>query len=205
MIAEKRCSGCKETKPAEFFARNRSYKDGLHYNCRECHKIYYRKTRDYQIDYVKRWGRDNRERVRRRNKAYWQENKTRLMQENLKYTSRRRSEDHVFATVHNLRSRLSATLTQKRFSKASTFPTLLGCTPTQLKEHLEAQFEPWMSWDNRGKYNGLPQVGWDVDHIIPLSSAQSVKELELLVHYTNLRPLCSYVNRDLKKAKHQWK
>ena len=178
MIEEKRCSGCKERRPVEAFAKNKYYKDGLHYNCRECHSINYRKTRDYQLEYAKKWGRKNKEKVQKRNKAYWQENKVHLMQYSLKYTKKRRSEDPLFATIHNLRSRLNATLTQKCFMKVSAFSTSLGCTPAQLREHLESQFEPWMSWENRGKYSGLPQAGWGVDHIRPLSSAQSIEALE---------------------------
>ena len=58
-----------------------------------------------------------------------------------------------------------------------------------------------MTYDNHGiyekdKYN----VGWDIDHIKPLSNATSAEELITLCHYTNLQPLCSRVNRDIKKA-----
>ena len=36
------------------------------------------------------------------------------------------------------------------------------------------------------------------DHIIPLSSDKTEEELVRLNHYTNLQPLCSYVNRYIK-------
>jgi hypothetical protein len=36
-------------------------------------------------------------------------------------------------------------------------------------------------------------------YIIPLSFAKSDDELYELNHYTNLQPLCSKVNRDIKK------
>ena len=58
-----------------------------------------------------------------------------------------------------------------------------------------------MTWDNYGKYNGEFSYGWDIDHIITLSSAGSIEELNLLNHHTNLQPLCSKVNRDIKKDK----
>jgi 5-methylcytosine-specific restriction endonuclease McrA len=58
-----------------------------------------------------------------------------------------------------------------------------------------------MTWDNYGKYNGEFNYGWDIDHIIPLSSASSIEELNLLNNHTNLQPLCSKVNRDIKKDK----
>ena len=40
-----------------------------------------------------------------------------------------------------------------------------------------------MSWDNYGKY------GWHIDHITPISLAQTEDEIYKLSHYTNLQPL----------------
>jgi hypothetical protein len=37
-----------------------------------------------------------------------------------------------------------------------------------------------MSWDNLGE--------WHIDHIIPLASANTEKEMIDLCHYTNLQP-----------------
>jgi 5-methylcytosine-specific restriction endonuclease McrA len=45
--------------------------------------------------------------------------------------------------------------------------------------------------------------GWDIDHIIPISSAGSEENIIKLNHYTNLQPLCSKINRDIKKDKLQ--
>ena len=56
-----------------------------------------------------------------------------------------------------------------------------------------------MTWENRGLYNGDFDFGWDIDHVIPLSSTKTEEELIKLNHYTNLQPLCSKVNRDIKK------
>ena len=56
-----------------------------------------------------------------------------------------------------------------------------------------------MSWDNYGKYNGKNSFGWDIDHIIPISSAVNESEVIKLNHFTNLQPLCSKINRDIKR------
>jgi len=56
-----------------------------------------------------------------------------------------------------------------------------------------------MNWDNRGLYNGEFNYGWDIDHIVPLSTATTEEELIKLCHYTNTQPLCSKINRDIKK------
>lgn len=56
-----------------------------------------------------------------------------------------------------------------------------------------------MTWDNKGLYNGEEGYGWDIDHIIPLSTATTEEDIVKLNHFTNLQPLCSYVNRVIKK------
>jgi 5-methylcytosine-specific restriction endonuclease McrA len=66
---------------------------------------------------------------------------------------------------------------------------------------LESKFEPWMNWSNHGNWNGCPQkinTAWDIDHIVPISSARNEEEIMKLNHYTNLQPLCSYTNRHIK-------
>jgi hypothetical protein len=67
--------------------------------------------------------------------------------------------------------------------------------------HIERQFESWMTWDNYGKYNGEFRYGWDIDHIIPISSVKNKEEIININHYTNLQPLCSKINREIKKDK----
>ena len=56
-----------------------------------------------------------------------------------------------------------------------------------------------MTWDNKGLYNGELNYGWDVDHIIPIDTAVTEDDVIRLNHYTNLQPLCSKINRDIKK------
>lgn len=58
-----------------------------------------------------------------------------------------------------------------------------------------------MDWSNYGKYNGGLDYGWDIDHITPISSAKTETEFHELCHYKNLQPLCSRINRDIKKDK----
>lgn len=73
----------------------------------------------------------------------------------------------------------------------STWKTL-PYTSKELKEHLEGQWEEWMSWDNYG-------TKWHMDHIIPQSKLiyDSVQHPNFLRCWSleNLRPLCSFKNR----------
>ena len=52
---------------------------------------------------------------------------------------------------------------------------------------------------NYGLYNGELNYGWDIDHIIPISSGNTEEDILNLNHYKNLQPLCSYVNRYIKR------
>jgi len=56
-----------------------------------------------------------------------------------------------------------------------------------------------MNWDNYGKYNGEYCYGWDIDHLIPINSATDNLSLIKLNHHSNLQPLCSKINRDVKR------
>ena len=50
-------------------------------------------------------------------------------------------------------------LALKGLDKSASTMKLIGCTPDELRRHIESLFEPWMTWENQGK------GGWDIDHI----------------------------------------
>ena len=61
----------------------------------------------------------------------------------------------------------------------------LGCGKEVFLAHIESQFQPGMTWENRGLR------GWHYDHIIPIceidpTDREAVKQV---LHYTNIRPL----------------
>jgi hypothetical protein len=70
----------------------------------------------------------------------------------------------------------------------------LGCDIQFFKNYIEEMFIDDMSWENYGKV-------WDIDHKIPLASATTEEEVLRLNHYTNLQPLDSYINRNVKRDK----
>jgi len=64
-----------------------------------------------------------------------------------------------------------------------------------------------MSWDNYGNpKDGVLELNktWDLDHIVPLSSAECEEDIIRLNHYSNIQPLCSYVNRNVKRDNIDW-
>lgn len=123
---------------------------------------------------------------------------------NSKYRKKRKSIDILFKLTIRTRCSITGCLKRGGYSKKSKTEKILGCSFNEFKLHLESKFEPWMNWSNYGNWNGQPKeinVAWDIDHITPLSSATTEEEIIRLNHYTNLQPLCSYVNRYVKSGK----
>ena len=83
---------------------------------------------------------------------------------------------------------------KNNYSKKSRTHEILGCSYEELKIYLESKFESWMTWDNKGLYNGELNYGWDIDHIIPISSATTELSIYELNNFSNLQPLCSKIN-----------
>ena len=83
----------------------------------------------------------------------------------------------------NLRSRINKALNGAY--KVDSIIGNLGCTPNDLKKHLENQFKEGMTWDNYGL------KGWHMDHIKPLDifNLQNIDQFKKACHYTNLQPL----------------
>lgn len=127
-------------------------------------------------------------------KKYQEKNKTKI---NLKNKNRYHN-DLIFKLTKNFRNLIGKSIRKKGYNKNSKTEIILGCTFEEFKQHLESKFEPWMRWDNHRLYNGELNYGWDIDHIVPSSSAVIEDEIIKLNHYTNLQPLCSKVNRDIK-------
>lgn len=107
-----------------------------------------------------------------------------------KYVNNRYKTDSTYRLIRNCRNRIAKALKAKGLKKRNNTRSqiLLGCSTKQLKQHIESQFLSGMTWDNHSFQ------GWHIDHIIPLSSAQSLEQLEKLFHYTNLQPLWSKDN-----------
>ena len=88
---------------------------------------------------------------------------------------------------------------RKGYTKRSNTYKILGINYNEFLSYIESKFEPWMNWNNYGIYTGELNTGWDIDHIIPVSIAKSEEDIVKLNHYLNFQPLCSKINRDIKK------
>ena len=111
------------------------------------------------------------------------------LKENEIYKRNRRSNDLNYRIRYNLSNRITEVL--RGNPKLETTMKLVGCSITQLRNHLETKFTKGMTWENYGFY------GWHVDHIRPCVSFDLRKKSEQrkCFHYTNLQPLWAEDNR----------
>lgn len=99
----------------------------------------------------------------------------------LEWTKQKLKEDPLFRLRFNCRNRLRNALKAKKWHKISSFNQYIGCTLEELRKHLESKFIEGMSWENYGE--------WELDHVIPISSAKTQEEMYKLCHFSNLQPL----------------
>ena len=110
------------------------------------------------------------------------------------YQNQRLKEDILYKVSHNIRARTYDIFKKKGLVKDQTSLNILGIEGNKLIEYIESKWTNGMNWGNYGKNVNNE---WSIDHIIPLSSANTIKELKILCHYTNLQPLWHIEN--LKK------
>lgn len=89
--------------------------------------------------------------------------------------------DNISKLKSNISSLVRKSFRVKGYTKLSKTHEILGCDWDTFKIHLERQFLPGMTWENRSE--------WHIDHIVPLASAKTEDDVIKLNHYTNLRPL----------------
>lgn len=199
---EKICRTCNKSKVLDDFSIARKNKDGRNNFCRECRKIsdkeYRSKNKDKETIRMRKWRENNPIKSKAYSKKYREDNIEKIKKQSLERQKEYRK-DPIYKLKESIRNNIRKSMTRNGTTKTSKTTQILGCSFDEFREHIQSQWEDWMSWDNRGLYNGTLNYGWDLDHIIPISEASTEEELINLNHYTNFQPLCSKVNRDIKK------
>jgi hypothetical protein len=165
-VQRKICTRCKIDKSYEDFYLDPSRKSGLKPECKDC--------------------------LAKRAKDNWIINKDIL-------TPIRKEQSEIRKATGGLRPKISVQTKLARRLRTRTAMAIrqnnkggsavadLGCSIDEFKVWLESQFVEHMSWDNWGKGPGY----WNIDHKIPLSSADlsDFNEFQKVAHFTNLQPL----------------
>ena len=186
----KKCTKCKIEKQLIYFGKAKRSKDGLTNHCKLCnkenrkenYKQYYEKNKDKIQEYKKEYNKKNKENIKEQRKKYDKNNRKRVN----KIRRDKRKFDQLYKMSCNLRKRTWEAFKKKCYNKSTKTQEMLGVDWEVCKLNIERQFTEGMSWDNYGD--------WHIDHIIPLSCANTEEELKKLCHYSNLQPLWAVDN-----------
>jgi hypothetical protein len=152
----------------------------------EYKKKHYQSNKEIYLVNVKKHYQDNKEGRLQYAKQYYQDNKKWCIHRSTQYGKYRKQIDPLFKLKCNLHSRTYQAFTRKSWKKEGSTQEMLGANYETVFNHIESRFKKGMSWDNLGE--------WHIDHIIPLASANTEKEMIDLCHYTNLQPLWAKEN-----------
>lgn len=169
----KTCTKCSATKPSSEFGKRKAAKDGLRSWCKPCYADHKRERYQSDPDY-REYLRVYRE--RRQSDPDYRERLRDYMRE------RRRSDPDFHASCQ-MRLMVQRVLRTSGAKKTTSSQNILGYSAKELRAHLESQFEPGMSWDDRN--------AWHIDHVKPVSAfiAEGIKDPQIINALSNLKPL----------------
>ena len=200
------CSICKLEKDFCEFGKNKSQKDGLRSECKNCRKLNYKLNSEKLLLNNKNWKLKNPDKVKQQRKNYYTVNKkeqinytinwklnnpdkVKIYQQNIRDKETRKKYLKEYKKYHrsknphiySWRSMLTNVLNRFNIEKSNKTIELLGYSAQDLKEHLESKFLEGMSWDNRSE--------WHIDHITPVSSFDKSEKMSVVNSLNNLQPL----------------
>ena len=156
-------------------------------------KKYREENKEYFQEKNKKWRKENPEKHRAHSKKYYYENKEKVNEYRRKHWLEKYYTDPCYKLRQNVKNRINLTLSRGKGGQ-SILPYVDWNSYEELKEHLESQFEDWMTWDNHGSWHPI-EKRWQIDHIIPQSVL--LEGVETMDHpkfrecwaLKNLRPL----------------
>jgi len=166
----------------------------------EKQKDYYKKNSNKILERENKRYYDDLEKTREKKRESYYRNREKILEkQKLSYLKNngaekiknKRKNDVVFKLKTYLGNRIKDFLKQKSFNKNKRLFEIIGCSPIELRLHLENKFKDGMNWENHGE--------WHIDHIIPLATAKTEEDVYKLNHFSNLQPLWKLEN--LSKGK----
>ena len=168
-------------------------------NYREKNK---KKIKDYSNQYLA----TNKKKKAEYSKMYYVQNRDKFLEYRREYYRNRRKNNPSVRLRESISGMVYWSLKKNGSSKNKvSCVKYLSFSMTELKSHLEKQFEPWMTWSNWGKYNkniwddnDLTTWTWQIDHVVPQSklsySSMEDDNFKKCWSLENLRPLSAKQN-----------
>lgn len=154
------------------------------------HKEYYQQNKDKILAKQREYYQQNKE----KKKQYYNDNIENIKQYQKDYNIKNAKQIKEKDRQRRERNKLSRLLSYQiwhslKDTKAERhWENLVTFNLEQLKEYLESQFQPGMTWENQGK------EGWHIDHIIPQDvffpfESENDEKFKICWSLYNLRPL----------------
>ena len=225
----KKCPGCKLEKPLNQYGKNKSRKDGLQRECKECcnkhnkkHwvtkksprlnenlKVGHKRCSGCKQELLLKDFKPGKGRFNVSSKCRvcfnkdWNKYQKRTGQ-NKKHNKQKRQTDPQWKLKQILRGRLLDALKRHtnggKVNKHHSALTLLDCSIEEYKQYLENQFLNGMTWENHGEI-------WEIDHIKPCDSFDltNINQQKECFNFKNTQPLfkTTQIAEDLGHIYHQ--
>ena len=216
---EKKCTKCGEVKSLDNFGRHKGHNDGKRSHCKLCIKNHnkeyylqnkeqislqgykYRKENKGKIKgFHKEYYKNNKDKLKNRSRKYYNGNKGKVLEYqkqygknnrdtiniwNRKYKKSRKTTDPLYKLKYNISTNIRTALTKKGYTKKTKTYNILKCN-----------YDFFMEWLNglasNGHTYGIGEL--HLDHVIPISLAETEDEAILLSHYSNYQLLSADEN-----------
>ena len=144
-------------------------------------KEYRLNNREHLTQGQKEYNLNNKENISKYKKKYYLNNKEHIIKVTSAWDREQRKNNPNYKLRRNLRSRVYSAL--KGSVKSTSTMELIGCSVDKLWNHLESQFESWMTKENYGL--------WHVDHIKACAKFDLTcpEQQRICFNYKNLQPM----------------
>ena len=163
----------------------------------EKQKKYYKKNIEKVKEYKKEYRINNEEKIKQHKKEFYNKNQKEIIKKQIEYRNCRKKEDKIFYFTERIRNTIRTSFIKKGMVKSKRSEEIIGMPLNELYYYLLQTFK-----DNYGyEWDGIEDV--HIDHIIPISTAKSEKDVIKLCHYSNLQLLKAKDNLE-KRDRLDW-
>ena len=185
----------------EHAEKNAKYESEHKEELAEYRKEWREDNKDKCNSYTRKWFSNNKDYA----KQYRDANKDLINKRQSTWVKLKKKSDPEFKIRGAVSQSVIKAMKRVGASKSGSILDFLTYSMADLRGHLETQFEPWMTWDNHGKYNcktwddnDLATWTWNIDHIIPQSNlpytSMSDENFQKCWALSNLRPYSAKQN-----------
>ena len=146
------------------------------------------KVKEYKKNWAKEWYKNNKEKQRLISAKYHKDNKETILKRHNVWAKEKKKTDVLYKLRCTVRVNLVTSLKRQGYSKKTKTYNMLKC-----------EYDFFLEWLNGIASNGYTYGVGDLhlDHVVPVSLAQTEEEAILLNHYSNFQLLSA--NENLSK------